>query len=255
MSFYVVIPARYQSSRLPGKPLLMLAGKPMLQHVYERAKATAAHAVIIATDDTRIEMAAQRFGADVCMTAVGHASGTQRISEVIVKRRIPAEAVVVNLQGDEPLMPARCVDQVAGLLLQHRDAQIATLSAPITDATQLANPNIVKVVCDKQGYALYFSRAAIPYQRDKLPQQLADALATGVYQRHIGIYAYRAGYVHDYVNQTPSPHEQLENLEQLRVMWHGGKIVVAAAAEVPGPGVDTAEELHLVDSMLQQRNN
>jgi 3-deoxy-manno-octulosonate cytidylyltransferase (CMP-KDO synthetase) len=254
VSFYIVIPARYDSVRLPGKVLRVMAGRTMLQHVFERAQATSAKSIIIATDDQRIADTAIAFGADICMTSSKHVSGTHRIGEVIQQRQIPAEAVVVNLQGDEPLMPASCVSQVAELLMEHKEADVATLSMPIHDEAGLSNSNMVKVVRDKGGYALYFSRACIPCQRDQSTAQREMALQTGVYQRHIGIYAYRAGYVSKYADLTPSPYEELEKLEQLRVLWHGGRIVVAQATQNPGPGVDTEEELHLVESLLQKKH-
>lgn len=252
MSFYVIIPARYESSRLPGKPLRMLAGKTMLQHVYEVARMTNASSVVVATDDERIAKTAQQFGAQICMTSNTHSSGTQRISEVVQKNAISSDAIVVNLQGDEPLMPAACVNQVARLLMQHPDAQMATLSAPLHNDEEILNPNIVKVVTDKRGYALYFSRAPIPWQRDKNGDQRLHALHRGDYQRHIGIYAYRAGYIQEYIDSSPSPYELLESLEQLRVLWHGGRIIVAPAEQIPGPGVDTEEELDRVQAILQK---
>jgi 3-deoxy-manno-octulosonate cytidylyltransferase (CMP-KDO synthetase) len=252
VSYYIIIPARFASTRLPGKVLRKLAGRTMLQHVYERAKATDAANIIIATDDQRIAETAGKFGADVCMTSAAHISGTHRIDEVINKRNIPHDAVVVNLQGDEPLMPAGCIAQVAELLSVHPMADVATLSMPIRDEAGLQNPNMVKVVRDRHGYAQYFSRACIPCQRDPSATQRADAIQTGIYQRHIGIYAYRAGYVTTYVGLSPSPYEELEKLEQLRVLWHGGRIIVTQAKQLPGPGVDTEEELQLVESLLQK---
>ncbi len=255
MSFFVIIPARYDSTRLPGKVLRMIAGKTMLQHVFESAQRTTAKSIIIATDDQRIADSAKTFGADVCMTSSSHISGTHRIGEVIQQRKIPAEAVVVNLQGDEPLMPASCVSQVAQLLRDHAAADMATLSMPILDESGLNNPNIVKVVRDRQGYAQYFSRACIPQQRDHSPEQRQIALQTYVYQRHIGMYAYRAAFLHKYAELSPSPYEDIEKLEQLRVLWHGGRIAIAQAAETPGPGVDTEEELRLVEALMLKAAN
>lgn len=250
MSFFIVIPARYDSTRLPGKVLRVIAGKTLLQHVFECAKNTAAESIIIATDDKRIADTAVAFGADVCMTSSAHISGTHRIGEVIRQRKIPAQAVVVNLQGDEPLMPTGCVSQVAQLLQDHDDADMATLSMPITDEASLKNPNVVKVVRNNHGFAQYFSRACIPQQRDHSDEQRQNALQLSVYQRHIGMYAYRAAYVAKYAELSPSPYEDLEKLEQLRVLWHGGRIAIAQAAETPGPGVDTEAELHLVESLI-----
>ncbi len=254
MSFVIIIPARYQSTRLPGKPLRVLAGKPLLQHVYECAQRTSASKIIIATDDERIASVARAFAPEVCMTATNHSSGTQRLAEVIDQYRIPDDTIVVNLQGDEPLMPAACVMQVAALLESYAGTKVATLSAPLHDASELSNPNIVKVVSNALGYAMYFSRAMIPFQRDSDAQLLTRALKQGVYQRHIGLYAYRAGYIKEYVHQQPSCYEQLENLEQLRVLWHGGTIAIAEANVIPGPGVDTEEELRVVESLLRNRH-
>lgn len=254
MAFVIIIPARYQSTRLPGKPLRMLAGKPLLQHVHECAQRTSASNIIIATDDERIASVARTFADEVCMTAASHSSGTQRLAEVIDQYKITADTIVVNLQGDEPLMPAACITQVAALLEQHTDAKVATLSAPLHDAHELSNPNIVKVVTNALGYAMYFSRAMIPYQRDSDAQSLTRALKQGVYQRHIGLYAYRAGYVKEYIHQQPSCYEQLESLEQLRVLWHGGTIAIAEAKVIPGPGVDTEEELRVVEALLRNRH-
>lgn len=253
MSFHIIIPARYDSTRLPGKMLRLVAGLTLLQHVFERAKETLAKSIIIATDDKRIADVAKSFGADVCMTSSTHVSGTNRIGEVIQQRQIEADAIVVNLQGDEPLMPPACVAQVAKLLADNPDADVATLSMPIHDEAGLNNPNMVKVIRDHNGYAHYFSRASIPAQRDQSPAQRETALRAGVYQRHIGMYAYRAGYVSKYVQLTASPYEELEKLEQLRVLWHGGRIIVAQAIQTPGPGVDTEEELRVVEALMQEK--
>ncbi|MBI3561389.1 MAG: 3-deoxy-manno-octulosonate cytidylyltransferase [Gammaproteobacteria bacterium] len=254
MDFLVVIPARYQSTRLPGKPLRLLAGKPLLQHVYECVSSIPNIRSIIATDDERIARVAREFGADVCMTSAHHESGTQRVGEVIQQRNIPAQTIVVNLQGDEPLMPAACIQQVAAVLITDPTADIATLSAPLYDIDSVTNANVVKVVCDQKGYALYFSRAVIPHMREAAPARCAAVLAQGIYQRHIGLYAYRAGYVQKYTGLPPSPYEPLEYLEQLRVLWHGGRIRVATSVQLPGPGVDTEQELRQVESILQARN-
>ena len=245
--FRVVIPARYASQRLPGKPLLDIAGKPMIQHVFERASESGADEVVIATDDARIREVAERFDAPVCMTAVDHNSGTDRIAEVVQKLGWPDDAVVVNLQGDEPLMPPALLSQVAGTLGSHDRAEMATLAVPLSHTGQLFDTNTVKVVTDGDGYALYFSRASIPWKRDlfdgdSTPQ--ADWL-DGIY-RHLGIYAYRAGFLRGYAGLPVSPIERMESLEQLRVLWNGGRIAVDVAVEAPPAGVDTAEDLSRV---------
>jgi len=246
MSFTVVIPARYGSSRLPGKPLLDIAGKPMVQHVYERACESGAEQVIIATDDERIFAAASDFGAAVVMTSAEHVSGTDRIEEVSRQLGLAATSIVVNVQGDEPLIPAVVIDQVADNLAAHEQAGIATLCEPITTAADLFNPNIVKVVADEQGYALYFTRAPIPWDRDAFAGGQPAAGEAVQARRHLGIYAYRVSLLRDFVNWSPAPIELTESLEQLRAMYHGTRIHVAdALAEVP-PGVDTEADLAVV---------
>lgn len=250
MSFYVVIPARYASSRLPGKPLEHIAGKPMIQHVYERASESRAEAVIIATDDPRIQVAAESFGARVCMTSAQHQSGTDRLQEVAAALGLPEDAIVVNVQGDEPLIPAKVINQVADNLSQDDQASIATLCEPIESLKDFKDPNIVKVVTDHCGHALYFSRAPIPWPRDAFAQASAQeqepSLKNIPARRHIGIYAYRVGLLHRFVGWPQAPLEQLESLEQLRALWQGDQIHVAeACAPVPG-GVDTPEDLERV---------
>ncbi len=246
MEFKIVIPARYASTRLPGKPLLDIGGKPMIQLVYENARASCASEVVIATDDRRIQEAAHSFGADVCMTSDTHRSGTDRIAEVVRIMGWPDEAIVVNVQGDEPTMPPSLAYQVAQDMEEHRRADITTLSTPIKDRAQLFDPNVVKVVTDASGYALYFSRAPIPWHRDKFVGQ-GDALPQDTtFSRHIGLYAYRAGYLDKYIKLPPSGLEQAESLEQLRVLSHGGCIHVSEARQEPGQGIDTADDLEAV---------
>lgn len=250
MSFYVVIPARYASSRLPGKPLADIAGKPMIQWVYERACESEAAQVIIATDDQRIEEAAKNFGAQVCMTAQNHQSGTDRLQEVARQMNWPDEASVVNVQGDEPLIPPGVINQVARNLAEDTQASVATLGEPIESVADFRNPNIVKVVSSAQGRALYFSRAPIPWPRDGFaanPDQLPPGLPA---QRHIGLYAYRVGLLHRFVTWPQAPLEHFESLEQLRILWQGEQIHLAeACAPVPG-GVDTPEDLERVRQWL-----
>jgi 3-deoxy-manno-octulosonate cytidylyltransferase (CMP-KDO synthetase) len=252
MSFYVVIPARYASTRLPAKPLKEIAGKPMIQHVYERARASDAREVIIATDDTRIEAAAKAFGARVCMTSPTHNSGTDRLQEVTQQLALQATDIVVNVQGDEPLIPPAVINQVAKNLAAAANASVATLSEPIHSLQDFRNPNIVKVVADKAGRALYFSRASIPWPRDHFAAVEINSLpAQFPCQRHIGIYAYRVALLDRFITWPQAPLEQIESLEQLRVLWNGENIHVAeACAAVPG-GVDTEADLQRVKQLLE----
>jgi 3-deoxy-manno-octulosonate cytidylyltransferase (CMP-KDO synthetase) len=242
IGFKVVIPARYGSTRLPGKPLLPIAGKPMIQHVVERALASAAEEVLVATDDRRIADACLAFGADVVMTKTDHRSGSERIAEVIERRGWGDDVVVVNLQGDEPAMPSVLLDQVAGDLAGILGSGMSTLASPIRDRATLFDPHAVKVVTDAQGYALYFSRAPIPWHRDEFLGNGTELPTSVGFLRHIGLYAYRAGFLKRYLTWAPSPIELAESLEQLRVLWHGERIHVAIAETAPGPGVDTASD-------------
>jgi 3-deoxy-manno-octulosonate cytidylyltransferase (CMP-KDO synthetase) len=233
--FKVVIPARYASTRFPGKVLADIHGKPMVQHVYERVIDSGAAEVIIATDDRRVEEAARKFGAVVCMTSPDHSSGSDRIAEVAVKLKWKDSTLIVNVQGDEPFIPPENIAQVAANLARHK-VEMASLRAPISGADDVANPNIVKVVVDAADMALYFSRAIIPHRRDAasvLPQ----------YYRHVGLYAYRNAFLQLYTRTPPVPLEEAEKLEQLRALWLGARIHVALAHAAPGIGVDTQEEL------------
>ena len=243
--FIVVIPARHASVRLPGKPLRDIAGKPMLQHVYERGLESKAGLVIIATDDERIEKAAKAFGAKVCMTGAHHQSGTDRLAEVADINEWVDQQVVVNLQGDEPLMPPGLINQCAGLLDDDR-ADIATLASSLEQTADMDNPNIVKVVTDNDGFALYFSRASIPYSRT--PE--TDSLASQTARHHHGIYAYRTKTLRQIVTAEPSTIEKCEQLEQLRAMSLGLKIKVAMPATRPGPGIDTEEDLRKAEQLM-----
>jgi 3-deoxy-manno-octulosonate cytidylyltransferase (CMP-KDO synthetase) len=253
VTFHVIIPARHASTRLPGKPLLEMGGKPMVQHVYERAVESGAASVVIATDDERIRARAEEFGAAVCMTAAEHRSGSDRLAEAVTKLGLRDEAVVVNLQGDEPLMPPALIRQVAGNLLGQPRADMATLSTPIHSAAELFDPSVVKVVSDREGFALYFSRAVIPWDRDALAKAPASLPPGVTHFRHLGIYAYRTGFLKRYVALEPCEMEQRESLEQLRVLWHGGRIHVAEAQALPGPGVDTPADLERVRELLARR--
>jgi len=249
IDFKVVIPARYGSSRLPGKPLIEIAGAPMIRHVYERAGACAAGEIVVATDDARIADVCSAFGADVVLTRTDHQSGTDRVAEVAAARGWPQDSILVNLQGDEPCMPPALIDQVARDLSNQGSADMATLAYPIRDTQTLFNPHVVKVVTDADGYALYFSRAPIPWQRNDHDE--ARDLSPGVrFLRHIGLYAYRLAFLMRFVGWRPAPLELAESLEQLRVLWYGEAIHVAQATEEPGPGVDTISDVQQVIRFL-----
>lgn len=251
MAYTVVIPARYGSTRLPGKPLLDIQGKPMVQRVWEQACRSAAQRVVIATDDQRIYAAAAEFGAQVCMTATEHPSGTDRLQQVVTELDLPGDHIVVNVQGDEPLIPPQVIDQVAANLAGNTAAGMATLCEEIAALEDLTNPNVVKVVFDARGMALYFSRAPVPWPRDAFMQGQDSMPRDGAWFRHIGIYAYRTSFLHEYVTWSPAPQELLEHLEQLRAMHNGVSIHVAiAGAPVPG-GVDTQADLDQVRRLLE----
>lgn len=252
MSFHVFIPARYQSSRLPGKILMDIGGKPMLQHVYEKAGASGAKSVIIATDDSRVATIAQQFGANVCMTATTHQTGTDRIAEAARQCGIAADDIIVNVQGDEPLLPSELIAQVAKALQQAPQAAAATLRYPVTEAAALSDPGLVKVVCDVDDFALYFSRASIPHVVEHGKSADADNsdATNNSHFWHIGIYAYRAGFLQQYVVWPPCPLEQQERLEQLRILWHGRKIIAPVALTAVEPGVNTADDLARVRALL-----
>ena len=246
LQFRVAIPARYASTRLPGKPLRLLAGRPLIEHVYRRARVSGALEVVIATDDPRIRAVAEGFGATVCMTAPAHPSGTDRLAEVATRLGWPDDAIVVNVQGDEPGLPPALIQQVALSLATHPDAGIATACTRIHAPAEIFDPNAVKVVCDAQGYALYFSRAPIPWHRETFwdgGTGLTDLPEQTAWFRHIGLYAYRVAVLRRYPQWSPAPAEQAESLEQLRALWHGIRIHVAEATEAPPPGVDTEADL------------
>lgn len=252
MSFRVVIPARFGSSRLPGKPLLDIAGKPMVVHVYERALQSAASEVVVATDDARIAEALRPYNAAVVMTRTDHPSGTDRLQEVAVQMGWQPDDIVVNVQGDEPLIPPRVINQVAANLAAATGAGMATLAEPLHDSEQLFNPNIVKLVRDVNNFALYFSRAPMPWARDAfaLSREQLPTEALSLYLRHLGIYAYRVGFLHDYVAWPPAQIEQLESLEQLRALYQGVRIHVDVAQAALPPGVDTQADLDRVRAIL-----
>jgi 3-deoxy-manno-octulosonate cytidylyltransferase (CMP-KDO synthetase) len=264
--YRVVVPARYGSTRLPGKALLPLAGKPLIQWVYERARRSGARQVIVATDDERIARAALGFGAEVRMTAATHASGTDRIAEVARHEGWGDSDIVVNVQGDEPLMPEALIDQVAAVLAAHADSDIATLAVPLQSVSALLDTNVVKVVCDLRQRALYFSRAPIPWSREGAAREggasaegasreggSAGLVRQGSYagaRRHLGIYAYRVAALQRIAALPPSALELLEHLEQLRALEHGMDIRVADAQTTPGADVNTAADLAAVEALL-----
>ena len=251
MSYTVIIPARYASSRLPGKPLMDIAGQPMIQHVWQRALQSAAQRVVIATEDERVARCCEGFGAEVCMTSAEHESGTDRLQEVVAKLGLSNEDIVVNVQGDEPLLPAPAIEQVADNLASNPQAGIATLKETIDDAATVFNPNAVKVVSDRQGFALYFSRAPIPFCRDNWSGGQGELPANADYWRHIGIYAYRVGFLHQFVMWPSGELEACERLEQLRAMENGVRIHVAqSCVDIPG-GVDTEDDLNAVRAILE----
>jgi 3-deoxy-manno-octulosonate cytidylyltransferase (CMP-KDO synthetase) len=247
MSFTIIIPARFASTRLPGKPLADIAGKPMIVRVREQAMKSGASRVIVATDHPDVIKVIEQQGGEACLTSEHHNSGTERLAEVIEKYGFDDDEIIVNVQGDEPLVPPVIISQVAANLAASQ-AGMATLAVPITDVEEAFNPNAVKVLTDKDGYALYFSRATIPWDRDRF---MASKETIGdFYLRHIGIYAYRAGFIRRYVNWQPTKLEQIEMLEQLRVLWYGEKIHVDVAKEAPSVGVDTPEDLQRVRDVL-----
>lgn len=256
--FSVVVPARYGSSRLPGKPLVDIAGQPMIWHVWRHAIDSAAGSVVIATDHDDIRAKCTSFGADVEMTAEDLKSGTDRVAEVARRRGWDDKNIVVNVQGDEPLLPSALIDQVVAGLVASSTCDVATLCAPLTSTDELFDPNIVKVVRNTQGEALYFSRAPIPWAREAMADAQykatrevnLPAAPSANCMRHIGIYAYRIGLLHRFVGWLPSPLEQTEHLEQLRLLENSEPIAVAVATETPPPGVDTKADLNRVRQLL-----
>lgn len=253
MGFRVVIPARYASVRLPGKPLVDICGQPMLYWVHQIAQQSGAAEVIVATDDERIVEAVQAFGGRARLTSLTHASGTDRIAEVAETGGWAEDDIVVNLQGDEPLMPAALLQQVAELLESHSSAAIATLASRMGSLAMMLDPNYVKVVTDAEGRALYFSRAPIPWGRDTAQAGMASQRGFAGARRHVGLYAYRVGALRRLSMLPPSPLEQIERLEQLRALENGMEIRVGDARVLPGPHVDTEQELALVRSLKAEQ--
>ncbi len=273
MHFRVVIPARYASSRLPGKPLADIGGRPMVLRVLERALQAGAESVVVATDDARVQQAVEAAGYQALMTSPEHQSGTERLVEVAETLGWPDDTLVVNVQGDEPLIDPELIREAARQLILHDDAVMATLAHPIHDHADFINPNVVKVVSDEAGYALYFSRAPIPWPRDAFaacdPTWVSTLTGTSAHcgsesfrvqqpmphalnaLRHIGLYAYRAGFLRTYASLAASPLERFEMLEQLRVLWHGYRISLGMTPTAPAPGVDTPEDLARVRALFE----
>jgi 3-deoxy-manno-octulosonate cytidylyltransferase (CMP-KDO synthetase) len=251
LRFKVVIPARYASTRLPGKPLLNIAGKPMIAHVCTRAQQAGAEEVVVATDDGRIFNVVTELGIRAVMTRPDHQSGTERIAEVAEHCGWAGHEIIVNLQGDEPLIPSDTIQGLAAVLADQQQAGIATLAAKISDHEEIFNPNAVKVVLNQAGYALYFSRAPIPWDRDGFARQIKQVSGEMPYYRHIGMYAYTVDFLRRYCSWKPSLLETVESLEQLRILWHGGAIKVKVIEKTPPAGVDTAEDLLRVEQLLR----
>lgn len=253
MTFKVYIPARYGSTRLPGKPLLPIAGKPLLQHVYERAVESGATAVVVATDDDRIRQCAESFGATVCMTSDQHVSGTDRLAEAAKLMREPEDAIIVNLQGDEPGMPGELIARLAQSMTVQDQPVMATVAVRIKEPQEIMDPNIVKVVPDSQANALFFSRAAIPWDRERFrPEEQSDCLYLRFdYYRHLGLYAYRAGFLQRFTRLPSAPCELAESLEQLRALYHGYKIRLVIASAIVPTGVDTPADLERIRTHWQ----
>jgi 3-deoxy-manno-octulosonate cytidylyltransferase (CMP-KDO synthetase) len=273
LAFHVVIPARFSSTRLPGKPLLLIGGKPMVVRVAEQAAQSGAQQIWIATDHQPIMAAMHEHGFKACMTKADHPSGTDRIAEVVAQHNWPDDTIVVNVQGDEPLIPPQLIHAVARHLHDHPECAIATACHPIHDEASMRNPNIVKAVLDKDGNAMYFSRAPIPYPRDAFKHLTSPTGRDGgssslrgedgrgklpaniTVLRHIGIYAYRASFLRAYSQLAPTAIEQIEALEQLRALWHGYKIGVTITQDAPPSGVDTEADLLLARKIFEARNS
>lgn len=252
MSFNVIIPARLDSTRLPEKVLAKIAGKPMLQHVYQNAIKSGADRVIVATDSAKVVAAAEKFAADVCLTSADHESGTERLAEVVAAKSIEPDEVVICLQADEPLLPAGVIRAVAQDLLGNDALKVSTACQRIDNARELFDPSIVKVVFNHRHYVSYFSRAPIPWQRDRF--SMSDGVVgelEGDFYRHIGIYGYRAEFLQTYVEWSSAPTERAESLEQLRILWNGGRIHMVVCKEEVHPGVDTREDLERVKAYMK----
>lgn len=256
MTFTVMIPARLGSSRLPGKPLVDILGEPMIRHVHDRARESGAGEIYVVTDSDEVKEAVAAFGGSCIMTSTSCQSGTERLAEAVKKLDMAPEQIVVNLQGDEPMMSPRCIQQVAQGLRQHPDCSIATLCETISDMAEMRDPNIVKVIRDARYCALYFSRAPIPWDRTHFGRHESEDRVSGrgsrLGWRHIGLYAYRAGYILDYVDRGPCFLEETESLEQLRALYHGDRILVLEANDDTGWGVDTPDDLERIRSRMRK---
>mgnify|MGYP001551123888 CR=1 FL=1 len=249
MKYHIVIPARMASQRLPGKPLAMVGGATLIEHVYRRASSAAAESAVVATDATEILETCHAFGATAIMTSAGHSSGSDRIAECADLMGWTDDTLIVNLQGDEPLMPAVCLDQAARLLHDHASASVASLYHAIDSSTEACDPNAVKVVTDADGMALFFSRSIIPFPRDFASAEEAARAGLG-WKRHVGLYAYRAGALRAFSRMQPTPLESAEKLEQLRFLESGRQIIMAEACENIPAGVDTPDDLERVRGLL-----
>ena len=255
MGFHVIIPARYASKRLPGKVLLDIKGKPMLQHVYEQAKDSGAESVTIATDHKLVAEAAAGFNAPICMTSSAHTSGTERLSEAVEALDFEDDEIVVCVQADEPLIPPALILNLAEDLKEHSTVKVTTLCEPLRSADELFNPDVVKVILNHRGHAIYFSRAPIPWDREAFRDQDSRdkvELSQG-YHRHIGLYAYRVGFLRKYMDWSPCALEKIEMAEQLRIIWNGGRIYVRILNKSCPGGVDNQEDLDRVRNLLKSK--
>jgi len=252
MDYVVIIPARMASSRLPDKPLADIAGLPMVVRVAQRAAQSTARRVVVAADDARVVQTCQAHGIEALLTRQDHVSGSDRLAEACEKLGLPEDALVVNVQGDEPLIPPVLIDEVARVLAERPEASMGTAAHAIHDLAEFTNPNVVKVVMDARQMALYFSRAPIPWWRDGQHQDGFKALPSPAPLRHIGIYSYRVGFLRQFPQLPPAPIETLESLEQLRALWHGHRIAVHVTNAAPGPGVDTPSDLERVRGIFAQ---
>lgn len=255
MAFKVIIPVRYESKRLPGKALMDIVKKSMIQRVYEKCIQSGADSVVIATDDERIKKAAEKFGAPVCMTSTSHASGTERLAEAVAMLGYDEDEVVVNVQGNEPLIPPEVIHQVANNLLKHDSIKIATLCEKIRKPKNLFNPLNVKVVINKRGHAIYFSRAPIAWDEKHFPLSEDTKELPCEHYRHIGLYAYRVGFLQEYISWDPSPLEKVEKLEQLRAIYYGTRIHVAVAKKNIPMDVNTEEDLKRIRAQISAKKS
>lgn len=253
MSFSIVIPARFSSTRLNGKLLRDICGKPMITRVIEQAQKSHAEEIIVATDSKEVANAISELDVRICMTRDDHQSGTERLSEVITQLNFDDDKILINLQGDEPLMPPICLNQIGDELEKDNNIKMATLCSPLSDIEELFDPHVVKVVRDINDFALYFTRAAVPWSRDCFNERPREMPKHQDYQRHIGLYGYRAGFIKQYLEWQSSDIEKTESLEQLRVLYYGERIKVITSAKPPGPGVDTLEDLNRVCELISNQ--